>query len=60
MDLTIAKMFLKFRETIYLQVASLSEMTLAHDHQLRHLKEELNQLKREIKKNNELIDDLPF
>ena len=59
MELPIAKLFLQFRETIYFQVAKLTEITSAHDHQLRHLKEEVKHLREEIK-NNKIVDDLPF
>ena len=64
MDLTIAEMFLKFRDTIFQQVANLTEMTLAHDHQIRNLRAEVKHLQEEINNKNtdnqEIVDDLPF
>ena len=64
MELPIAKLFLQFRETIFQQMANLTERTLAHDHQLRSLKAEVDEIKTELIKKNilesDLIDDLPF
>jgi|TARA_B100000161_G_C33325811_1_gene313538 hypothetical protein len=64
MELPIAKLFLQFKEIISQQMAKITEMTFAHDHQLRSLRAEVDLLKIElIKKNiieNDLIDDLPF
>ena len=65
MELSIAKLFLEFRETSLHQISKLSAMLYAHDHQLRALQSEINHLKHLLKKYNDennFIDneDIPF
>ena len=65
MELSIAKLFLEFRETSLNQISKLSAMLYAHDHQLRALKSEITHLKhllkKEINDKNNFIDneDIP-
>lgn len=48
MELPIARLFLEFRETVFQQIAEITEMTLGHDHQIRTLRAEISHLKSEL------------
>ena len=66
MELPIARLFLEFRETVFQQIAEMTEMVLGHDHQIRTLRAEITHLKSEIKnhkldvKKNVDEDNIPF